>query len=387
MNLLWVATKAPWPPVDGGRLLLWHTLRALREAGHALELVAPVWGNARAILDIEGQLGAWCTPRLVRARPRGAASSWLRAALRGSAWTLERHRLPAVARAVAELARAQPPDIAVAEQLQAVAQTEFARRLWVLRAQNVESVLWRAQAACARGPKAASLRRQARRVAAFEANAARRAAGVAALTAIDRVALHRLAGAGVRCAVLPAPFPAELPPGPRAAGDPPLILFGSPGWAPNADQVDWFLRSVWNEVRAASAGAELHVFGYPASAPGVLAHGDLGDSREAFPLNGVMLVPLRVGSGVRMKILEAWARGVPVVASPAAAAGLETSHDEGFLLAETPAEWVSAIRRLADDPALGARLVAGGREVLRRSHQPSQVAARWTAWLEELRGA
>jgi len=387
VNLLWVATKAPWPPVDGGRLLLWNTLRALREAGHGLALVAPVWGDDRSRREIEEQLGAWCTPHLVRSRSRSAASAWLRAALRGSAWTVERHRLPAVGRRVADLWRRQPRDFVVAEQLQAVAQADAADGRRVLRAENVESVLWRAQAACGTRLRSASLRRQARRVAVSEADAVRRSAGVAALTEIDRIELDRLSGAAPPSVVLPAPFPSELPPGPGAAGDPPLILFGSRGWAPNADQADWFLRSVWHAVREAVPAARLHVFGSPASGPEVLERTGLADSRDAFPANGVLLVPLRVGSGVRMKILEAWARGVPVVASRAAVAGLESSDGEGFLIAETPSEWASAIRRLANDPALGRRLVTNGREILRRNHDPSRVAASWTAWLALLGGA
>jgi glycosyltransferase involved in cell wall biosynthesis len=89
----------------------------------------------------------------------------------------------------------------------------------------------------------------------------------------------------------------------------------------------------------------------------------------------VLVVPLRFGSGVRMKVLEAWARGVPVVATPAAAEGLEAEDGRELLLARTPAEFAAALERLSLDPRLGAALVTAGRERLAARHDPARVAS------------
>jgi glycosyltransferase involved in cell wall biosynthesis len=67
---------------------------------------------------------------------------------------------------------------------------------------------------------------------------------------------------------------------------------------------------------------------------GVETHPAPADSREAFAPGAILVVPLRIASGIRMKILEAWARGLPVVATPEAAAGLEAEDGRELLLAE-----------------------------------------------------
>jgi len=89
----------------------------------------------------------------------------------------------------------------------------------------------------------------------------------------------------------------------------------------------------------------------------------------------VLAVPLRVASGVRMKILEAWARGLPVVATPAAAAGLGAEDGRELLLAADSDGFAAAVARLAAEPVLAAELVAAGRSALVRRHAPAAVAA------------
>jgi glycosyltransferase involved in cell wall biosynthesis len=177
--------------------------------------------------------------------------------------------------------------------------------------------------------------------------------------------------------VVRAPFP-ELPPGSgRLAGDPPVVVFGSRGWLPNEDSVAWYLKDVWPAVRAEVPGAVLHLYGAELAAPpGVVAHPPPGDSAEAFPPGSILTVPLRIASGVRIKILEAWARGVPVVATPAALAGLEVEDGREALVAREPREFAAAIRRLHAEPGLAAQLIEEGRRARRERHDPQEIARR-----------
>jgi glycosyltransferase involved in cell wall biosynthesis len=83
-----------------------------------------------------------------------------------------------------------------------------------------------------------------------------------------------------------------------------------------------------------------------------------------------VVVPLRVGSGTRLKILEAMAAGVPVVSTKLGAEGLEVTHGENILLAETPAEFARALQDLSGASGLRARLVEGARRVASRYDWP-----------------
>ncbi|MFY9826990.1 MAG: glycosyltransferase family 4 protein, partial [Thermoanaerobaculia bacterium] len=178
--------------------------------------------------------------------------------------------------------------------------------------------------------------------------------------------------------VVRAPFP-ELPAGSgRLPGDPPVVVFGSRGWLPNEDSVAWYLKDVWPAVRSELPGAILHVFGsgLASTLPGVVAHPPPGDSGEAYPAGSILTVPLRIASGVRIKILEAWARGVPVVATPAALAGLEVEDGREALVAREPRDFAAAIRRLRDDPAFAASVIAEGHQARRERHEPQEIARR-----------
>ena len=149
MNILVVATKAPWPAIDGGRVLLLNTLQALAAAGCRLTLVAPVDPGSFELSEVARELPPFCTPALVPAAPLSPAAAFLRAG--GAPLSIARHTLPAVHREVERRLAAERFDLVHAEQLQALPQAEpaFARKIpVVLRAQNVESDLW---AATARG--------------------------------------------------------------------------------------------------------------------------------------------------------------------------------------------------------------------------------------------
>ena len=107
---------------------------------------------------------------------------------------------------------------------------------------------------------------------------------------------------------------------------------------------------------------------------GICCHPAPEESGEAFPPGAILIVPLRIASGVRMKILEAWARGVPVLATPEAAAGLEAQDGRELLLFRDAEELVSCLRRLRDEPALSSRMIEDGRTRLERHHSSQKVA-------------
>ncbi|MEE8524536.1 MAG: glycosyltransferase family 4 protein [Thermoanaerobaculia bacterium] len=378
MRILCVATKIPWPPADGGRLLLYNTLRALASAGHRLTLVAPTLGDGVAAATEE--LRPFCRLQPVKARLRPRLADAARAQVRRRPWTVVRHRLPAVRRRVAELLHGETFDLIHAEQVQALGSIAGLDNgppvVW--RAQNVESDLWRAMS------RQASWRRplfelEARRLARWEGEAVRRAAATVALTAEDAARLATLSGEADKIHRVAAPFAAELPSADRdLPGSPAVVLLGSGGWLPNRRGTGWFLDQVWPRVDAALDGAVLHLFGTDLAAdrPTVRVHPPPADSREAFPPGAILVVPLAIASGVRMKILEAWARGVPVVATPAAARGLGAEPGRELAVAETAEDFVKAIREIGEEPELAASRTAAGRDLLRREHAFDRVAVR-----------
>ena len=380
LSLLIVATKAPCPPVDGGRVLLRNTVEALAAAGCRPTLVAPVDPSRFDIDRVAEELSAWCLPHLVPLAPHRPAPALLRSALDRSPFSIARHSLRAVRREVALLLAGERFDLVHAEQLQALPQAEpaFARGVpVVMRAHNVESDLWKETARRTGGARGRALALEAGRLARWEGKAVRRVASTLALSAEDAGRLRDLAGGRGRVWVTRAPFPGLPAASGRLAGEPAVVVLGSQGWLPNDDAAAWFLAEIWPRVKVELPGAVLHLFG---------SGRPLQDSAEAFAHGAILAVPLRIGSGIRIKVLEAWARGVPVVGTPTALSGLEVEDGREALVAGDAEAFARAIARLHREPELAGKIAAEGWRALLERHAPARTATELLAAYREAIG-
>jgi glycosyltransferase involved in cell wall biosynthesis len=381
LRILVVATKSPWPPVDGGRLVLLTTIEALAAAGHSVELVAPC---AVPLDETAATLARCCRPHLVAANARSAFGATVAGLIRGTPSTVARHSLPAVRRAVDTRLAEGGIDVVHAEQLHAVPQTTGAARLGlpvVHRAQNVEGILW-AYASRSRWPPVRSiLAFETRRMSIWESRVLETTAATVALTEPDRRALSDLVPGAVIHTV-PAPFPAELPADAEPLdGNPAAVTLTNSSWAPSRDAAVDLAGRIWPRVRERLPDAVLHVFGgghHLDGFAGVVVHPPPGDSRTAFPRGAIVIVPERHPTGVPMKALEAWARGLPLVADRSTAEALGADDGDGLLVARGRDGYAAALARLVDEDDLGRRLVARARAHLAEHHDPHTVAEHLT---------
>jgi glycosyltransferase involved in cell wall biosynthesis len=359
---------------------LLNTIRGLAAAGHTVVLVAPWSSVAEQRRRAADALAPVCDPHLVAATPRTRHVAAMLGLLTATPMSVVRHTVPEVQHRVAEVIEGGGVDVVHAEQLHALAQTAPARAVGlpiVHRAHNVEAALW-AFAIRHRGPIARSaVAREARLMTAWEADAIESATATVTLTESDRRALSDLVpGASVHA--VPAPFAAELPAGEADLdGDPVVTTLASPTWKPSRDAVERFARIAWPVVRRRLPAAVLHIFGggrHLSSLDGIVPHAPPADSRDAFPPGAVAVVPARHPTGVPMKVLEAWARGLPVVADPSTAAALDATDGVELLVAGSADAYADALARLRDEDALRPTLAAAARRVLADRHDPTSVS-------------
>ncbi|HMJ75431.1 MAG TPA: glycosyltransferase family 4 protein [Iamia sp.] len=165
---------------------------------------------------------------------------------------------------------------------------------------------------------------------------------------------------------------------------PVLVFVGSLDYRPNVDGARWLCREVLPIVRAARPNAVIRLVGHqPAPAvrelagPGVEVHGDV-PSVDPFLLDArVAVVPLRIGSGTRLKALEAMAARRPVVGTAVGLAGLGVTDGVDALVADDAEAFAGAVLDLLDDDARVARLVAGGRRLVEDRYGWPAIARRY----------
>lgn len=160
-------------------------------------------------------------------------------------------------------------------------------------------------------------------------------------------------------------------PGDAAPDGRTVLFFGLLATVPNVDGVVYFLREIWPRIAAARPDARFVVVGAdPAPAirahagPGVTIVGPVDDLRPYLAAAAVVVVPLRLGGGTRLKILEAWAMARPVVSTALGAEGLDAVSGQHLLIADDPAEFASSVLRVLGEPGLGDALGRAGRALV-----------------------
>jgi glycosyltransferase involved in cell wall biosynthesis len=217
------------------------------------------------------------------------------------------------------------------------------------------------------------------------------AAGCVATSAVDE-AVIRSSHPSVRTAVVPNAVDTEHLQPDSSPVDPDALLFvGSLNYRPNADGVAWFVDEVLPRVRRARPAAVLTIVGpsTPAllrrlAAPGVTVTGAVDDVLPYLRRASVVVAPLRVGGGTRLKVLEGLSMAKPVVSTTLGAEGLEVADGEHLLLADGAAEMADSILRLLADPALRRRLGDAGRALAVERYGWAGAAARLEAFHAEV---
>ncbi|MBK9053841.1 MAG: glycosyltransferase [Chloroflexi bacterium] len=102
--------------------------------------------------------------------------------------------------------------------------------------------------------------------------------------------------------------------------------------------------------------------------PRINVTGYVDDTQPYYQMAGAFIVPVRAGGGMRVKILNALAQGMPLVTTTLGCEGIGVTHGKDVLIADTPQEFAQAVLRLLDDRELAAELGRCGRELIRHTY-------------------
>lgn len=265
---------------------------------------------------------------------------------------------------------------------------------FVLFEHNVETMIWRRYAEQARDPiRRSFFRSQANRLQACETSACRRATHVIAVSDADADMLRQMCGvshvSSVPTGVDSAYF--SRPPTPDAKFACDLLFTGSMDWMPNIDGIRWFVKEILPSIRRRLPHCSLTIAGRRPTAairalesvdPLIRVTGTVDDIRPYLWAGRVSVVPLRVGSGTRLKIYEAMAAGIPVVATTVGAEGLDVSSPENIRIADAADGFASACLELLGDQRVHANQASAAARLVREKFSWEIVAARFEEILQ-----
>ncbi|HEV8657048.1 MAG TPA: glycosyltransferase [Thermoanaerobaculia bacterium] len=395
MHILWVKVGGLWPLNTGGRLRSFHLINELSQRHRVTVLTTH--GPADDPSGLSEHLPAcdqiisvpWELPKKGSTRfAMALMRSWF------SAYPVDlwKCRIPPLAKEVKRLLKTGV-DVCIADFLAAVPNVPMGDGVpVVLFEHNVEHLIWQRLTQHEKSPwRRALLGIESSKMRRREADACRRADLTLAVSETDGAVLHEIAPAAKIAAVPTGVDTSYFTPNGGPSSDHALVFTGSLDWFPNEDAILYFLEEMFPAIRESVKDVTLTVVGRNPSAKltaamqatdGARLTGTVDDVRPYVHDGAVFVVPLRIGSGTRLKIFEALAMGKAVVSTSIGAEGLGLEHGTHFLQADTPRDFASAVISLLRDPARRDGLGHAARSLVETHYSWPQVSRRFEELLQ-----
>lgn len=399
MKILWVKAGGLVPPDTGGKIRSYQILKELARR-HAVTLFT---FYAATPDDAHSQLAPLFV-RVVRIplrlpRPLSLANAlhYVRCFLSRQPYALGRYCQPEVAKQLCQLLREETYDVIVCDFLAAAGVIPWELPCpKILFTHNVEALIWLRHCRLTRNPLWKALCwREYRAMARAERHYLEQADHVLTVSDADRDILARLKDPP-HFTVIPTGVDVDyFRPAPGAEQSNTLVFTGSMDWLPNEDAVFYFVREILPRVRRDVPGATLWVVGRrPSQRLRALARensslrltGTVEDIRPYVHRASVYIVPLRIGSGTRLKIFEALAMGKAVVSTTVGAEGLPVQSGENILLADDPEEFARIVVALLREPWRREQIGRAARELVEERFSWAAVTDHLEAALAQVAG-
>jgi glycosyltransferase involved in cell wall biosynthesis len=378
--LVSILPRPPHPTRDGLAIRNYHLLAALAEEFRV---------RAFALTDPERDYGLEAppgvdllpVPQTPRARRRAAAVAG--SLLVGGAYSARLYHSAALSSRIGAAVHGERPAWVVAHSYHVgPAALSSGAPAWI-DFHNLDAEIWRrvAETAGSAGERLFA-RIQAPRVEELEARLAGSAAGLSCVSTRDAEALRR---SGARVPPYVAPNGVDLDRYAMRAAQPEgdvVFFVGDLSWPPNAEGVRWLRDRVWPQIVRSRPGATAEILGRgappdlaagSAAANGFRLLGEGGDTRPHWARAAVAVVPLLAAGGTRLKILEAAASGVPVVATPLGAEGLELADGSEIRLRSDAPGFAEAVASLLADRAAARRQAEAARARVERRYGWTEI--------------
>jgi len=258
---------------------------------------------------------------------------------------------------------------------------------------NVESQIWRRRAECSKN----FLERiffglQEAKMLWFERRALRRATAVTAVTEADAESMRKWGAHAVTVVPNGVDLAMYLGITDQNQVESEILSVASLDWFPNIDAIEYFVNEIFPSIRKALPNIVFRIVGRRpteslraklSAVPGIDFVGEVKDVRSYLDRAAVIVVPLRIGGGSRLKILEALAAGKAVVSTSVGAEGLDLNPGKDVLIADSPHDFARGVINLLLAKAARRELGANGRKLVTEKYGWDEIGRRLEAvWLE-----
>jgi glycosyltransferase involved in cell wall biosynthesis len=366
LNILQIANKPPYPPLDGGAIGMHNVTQGLLDLGHQVKLISI--NTHKHFVDINTLPEDYKTHTKVeycfldtRLKPIDAFLNLFSK----KSYHIQRFYQKPYLKLIEESLEKGNFDIVIVESIFLKDYLPHIRKKTkakiVLRAPNVEYLIWQRLAQEENNPlKKWYLDLLAKRLEREELEAVKSFDAFFTVTEKDRKHLEQVAKS-LKSAYIPTGLDVtkekNIPSTISIKNNPSVFHLGALDWMPNQEGLEWFLRDVWPQVVAKNPKVSMHIAGrrptkdiFQWQSKHVNVLGEIDDAAEFLEKHDIMIVPLFSGSGMRVKIIEGMMMGKAIISTSIGAEGLKVEHMKDILIADQAEDFVYHLNYLLDHP-------------------------------------
>ena len=386
MKILQLCIRVPYPPADGGTIAMHSLGQSLVKQGAELKILA--MNTSRHYVTLNSLPADYKTKTQIetvdldtRIKPFDAFKNLFKS----ESYNVKRFDHSSFHQKLRKILADEKFDIVQFESvfagpyLQTVRQTSGAS--CVLRAHNIEHIIWQRMAETSSNLlKKRYLKLLSSRLKKYESDIIGKFDALLPMTKQDSETFLRI-NPSVKQRIVPIGLNPDVYPYDENRKET-LSVFhlGSMDWMPNQEAIEWFLENCWYELKKSVPSLKLYLAGrgFPDSLKiddeNVVYDESVSNAVEYMKSKSVMIVPLLSGSGMRVKILQAFALGLPVVSTVIGAEGIECTDGEDILIADTPSDFAAATIRLLNDPLLRKKIGKNARKLFMEKYSSARIA-------------
>ncbi len=390
MHILFLTQILPYPPSSGPKVKTWHVLRYLAQSGHKITLASFVRPEELPYIDDVKKVCSTVHTIPVHRSRAWDAYFFLRSQVTGRPFLVERDDLAEMRALVNRVVASESVDVIHADQL---TMTQFGFPLHINSGKkpvlifDAHNAVWTIMERMKQNAPfyfKIPLTLETRRVKRYEGKIVTDFNSTLAVTEPDRLALlDAVHGYGANGAMPISVIPIavdthQIMPVPRAENSLNILTMGTLYYPPNADGIRWFFQEVFPLIRQRVPKATLTIVGKNpprdfvrlAADPGsgIVITGFVPELDPYFAASALTVVPVRAGGGMRVRILEAFARAMPVVTTTVGLEGIEARPGDDVLVADSPEDFANAVVNLFHDKRLQRQLSANGRRLVEEKY-------------------
>jgi len=397
MKILFICSKSPYPPNEGGSLAMYNLITGLLKHNFNVKVLSISTPKHNIDIDEippEFKEKTRFEHAFIDTTPHFSGA--LKNIFSPKAYHISRFESETFADKIVSILQKEKFDIIQCESLFVAPYVKIIRKhstaKVILRAHNIEHLIWERIAANeSRFFKKLYLKIQTRRLKKYEISVLNSFDSIASITSVDAEYFLK------NNCVVPVetiPFGIDIKEEsflPLKREFPSLFFLGTLNWIPNTEGLKWFINNVWNDVVKAFPQLTFYIAGRHTplwlkqlQVKNVCVLGEVDDALSFMQSKSVMIVPLFSGSGMRVKIIEGMYASNTIVSTSIGAEGIDYTNDKNILIADTILEFTEAVKSCLNDENRCEEMGKEAHELVMDKYLNDKIISRLIAFYETI---